>query len=448
MEKIWNFFENLNEFVYVSDVDTYELVYMNRKTRENFGFQTQEEIKGKKCYEVMQHNAAPCSMCNNQELVEGEFKEWKYYNPVLGKHLLLKDTMLEQDGRRYRVEIALDVSNEEKQGSLIQNYENMEAIINEGIRISLNAPTSEQSLEIILEYLGKALNGERTYIFEKNDHGHDDNTYEWAARGVIPEKDNLQDLPPEVCDQWYQKFAGNQNIVTENLSEIRDTDPEMYEVLSRQNIHSLVVVPLYDDEKVIGFYGVDNPPAKYIDFASEILQIMGHFIVSSIRRRNLVRRLEIMSYTDPLTGFGNRYAMEKYVSGILPQTKIGVVYCDVTGLKRVNDEEGHSKGDQLIRRACDCLRGTLKEFDLFRIGGDEFCVLIDDHNTCDISHLISCLRKEEAVYNASSRNIHLQIACGYAVFDSRTDADLDALQKRADQNMYENKKQLKTFSYR
>lgn len=65
-----------------------------------------------------------------------------------------------------------------------------------------------------------------------------------------------------------------------------------------------------------------------------------------------------------------------------------------------------------------------------------------------ICHLISCLRKEEAVYNASSRNIHLQIACGYAVFDPRTDADLDALQKRADQNMYENKKQLKTFSYR
>lgn len=69
-------------------------------------------------------------------------------------------------------------------------------------------------------------------------------------------------------------------------------------------------------------------------------------------------------------------------------------------------------------------------------------------HTLWICHLISCLRKEEDVYNASSRNIHLQIACGYAVFDSRTDADLDALQKRADQNMYENKKQLKTFSYR
>ena len=46
-----------------------------------------------------------------------------------------------------------------------------------------------------------------------------------------------------------------------------------------------------------------------------------------------------------------------------------------------------------------------------------------------ICHLISCLRKEEAVYNAFSRNIHLQIACGYAVFDPRTDADLDAPSK-------------------
>ena len=244
MEKIWNFFENLDELVYVSDVDTYELVYMNRKTRENFGFQTREEIKGKKCYEVMQHNAAPCSMCNNQELVEGEFKEWKYYNPVLGKHLLLKDTMLQQDGRRYRVEIALDVSNEEKQGSLIQNYENMEAIINEGIRIALNAPTSEQSLEIILEYLGKALNGERTYIFEKNLLGNDDNTYEWVANGIGPEKDNLQNVPAEVCENWYRNFREGKNIIIGNLENIRESDPLQYENLKQQNISTLVVVPL------------------------------------------------------------------------------------------------------------------------------------------------------------------------------------------------------------
>lgn len=119
---------------------------------------------------------------------------------------------------------------------------------------------------------------------------------------------------------------------------------------------------------------------------------------------------------------------------------------DLNNLKYYNDKFGHDCGDQYITDAVHILQKVFSRYGkLYRIGGDEFCVLIDDHNTCDISHLISCLRKEEAVYNASSRNIHLQIACGYAVFDPRTDADLDALQKRADQNMYENKKQLKTF---
>lgn len=61
--------------------------------------------------------------------------------------------------------------------------------------------------------------------------------------------------------------------------------------------------------------------------------------------------------------------------GFFLRRRLAWCNCDVTGLKRVNDEEGHSKGDQWILRACDCLRGTLKEFDLFRIGGDEFVAL-------------------------------------------------------------------------
>lgn len=384
MEKIWNFFENLNEFVYVSDVDTYELVYMNRKTRENFGFQTQEEIKGKKCYEVMQHNAAPCSMCNNQELVEGEFKEWKYYNPVLGKHLLLKDTMLEQDGRRYRVEIALDVSNEEKQGSLIQNYENMEAIINEGIRISLNAPTSEQSLEIILEYLGKALNGERTYIFEKNLLGNDDNTYEWVANGIRPEKDNLQNVPAEVCENWYRNFREGKNIIIGNLENIRESDPLQYENLKQQNISTLVVVPLYEGQKIIGFYGVDNPPEKMLDYTSNMLQIMGYFIVSSIRRRNLVRELERMSYSD-----------------------------------------------QLILRAGELLREEFSDYGLFRIGGDELLALCAGIGEEELKQRIERMK-------AGMKKKDVVMAVG-SVWQESWERRFDLLLMEAERRMYQEK---------
>ena len=183
-----------------------------------------------------------------------------------------------------------------EQHSSMRSVQNLESVINEGLRVALLEETPDQSLEVLLEHLGKALNGERTYIFERNESGCDDNTYEWTASGVEPEKENLQNVPPEVCASWYRNFSVGQQIVIEDLENIRETDPLQYENLNRQSIHSLVVVPLYDGEKIIGFYGVDNPPVKSMEYASNMLQTAAYFIVSSLKRRNLVRELQKRSY--------------------------------------------------------------------------------------------------------------------------------------------------------
>lgn len=47
MSEIWNFFENMNEYVYVSDADTYELIYMNKKMRDTYGCSSHEDYQGK-----------------------------------------------------------------------------------------------------------------------------------------------------------------------------------------------------------------------------------------------------------------------------------------------------------------------------------------------------------------------------------------------------------------
>lgn len=296
MDKLWAFFENIDEIVYAADIETHELVYMNNKALETFGLDSLEEVKGETCYHVLQNCAVPCALCNNKKLEPGRFMQWQYFNPYLGRRFLLKDTIIEENGRRYRVEIARDISGQEQQGGMVQSVQNLETIINEGLRVALLEKTPDQSLEVLLEYLGKALDGERTYIFEKNESGCDDNTYEWVANGVQPEKENLQNVPPEVCANWYRNFSVGKYIVIKDLEEIRQTDPAQYENLKRQNIHSLVVVPLYDDGKIIGFYGVDNPPVKSLDYTSNMLQITAHFIVSSLRRRDLVRELQKRSY--------------------------------------------------------------------------------------------------------------------------------------------------------
>lgn len=431
MDKIWEFFENMNEYVYVADIDSHELIYMNKKARETYGVQSQEELAGRKCYEVLQNSLAPCTVCNNNELRTGCFKEYHNYNPLLDRHLLMKDTLVAEGGRRCRIEIAVDVTAQETQGSMVRGYQNLESLVNEGLRIALQMPTPNQSIDVVLEYLGKALNSERAYIFERNEEDRDDNTYEWVAKGVTPEKENLQDVPKEVCADWYQSFAENKRIMIDDIENIREENPLQYEKLKSQSIRSLVVVPLYDDKKVIGFYGVDNPSVGSLEYASNMLQIMGHFIVSALKRRNLVRELEEMSFHDQLTGLGNRHAMNVYTENMSRKDALGVVYCDVTGLKHINDTKGHGEGDKLIISACECLKRVFGDYGLFRIGGDELLALCPGIGDGDLKEKITFLKED-------MRRNNVSMAVG-AVWESEAGDDIDKVLVRAEALMYEDK---------
>ena len=195
------------------------------------------------------------------------------------------------------------------QQSDMRSVQNLEAVINAGLRAALLEETPDQSLKVLLEHLGKALNGERTYIFEQNESGGDDNTYEWVADGVEPEQENLQNVSPEVCAGWYRNFSVGGHIVIQNVEDIRESEPLQYENLKRQGIHSLVVVPLYDGKQVIGFYGVDNPPVKSLEYASNMLHTAAYFIVSSLKRRDLFRELQKRSYLE------GRQSLENILEG-------------------------------------------------------------------------------------------------------------------------------------
>lgn len=427
MNQIWEFFDTMGEFVYVSDLDSHELIYMNQKALLAYGFHSLDEIAGKKCYEVLQNCSAPCSMCNNHQLKQGSFREWWYYNPILERQLMIKDTIVEADGKKYRMELAFDAGKQEQQDSVI----NLEAKINEGLRIALQQKTPSQTLEVLLEYLGKALSGERTYIFERNEKGCDDNTYEWVASGVTPEKDNLQNLPAKICANWYQNFQIDRHIMIKELEDIRESDPLQYENLKRQNIRSLIVVPLYDEGEVIGFYGIDNPPEKSLDYASDMLQIMAHFIISSLKRRNLIRKLEEMSYRDQLTQIGNRHAMNEYIESLQEEHSLGIVYCDVTGLKQVNDQRGHASGDKLITDACECLKQNFGEYGLFRIGGDELLAICKEIDESALWQGVEQLKRD-----LRNKSIHMAIG---GLWERNSFNGIDRLIAEAERKMYRDK---------
>lgn len=154
---------------------------------------------------------------------------------------------------------------------------------------------------------------------------------------------------------------------------------------------------------------------------------------SLLRRRNLVRRLEEMCFQDQLTGVGNRHAMHEYIAAMHPGRSVGILYCDVMGLKRANDTKGHQNGDQLLIRAGQCLQKEFNGYALFRVGGDEFLVLCEGITEEEMYRKIETLKTDMIKAEAS-------MALGH-VWKPDGSVDMDYLITQADQKMYEDKRE-------
>lgn len=102
-----------------------------------------------------------------------------------------------------------------------------------------------------------------------------------------------------------------------------------------------------------------------------------HIIREVTEEKKREEELEDQAYTDILTGIGNRFYFRVKAGEMLKRSdKMVLCYCDLDHLKYINDQFGHAKGDQYLKRFADLIRGNIREGDIFaRIGGDEFCIL-------------------------------------------------------------------------
>lgn len=151
-----------------------------------------------------------------------------------------------------------------------------------------------------------------------------------------------------------------------------------------------------------------------------------------------------LSIRDQLTGTFNRNAYVDSLKEIKNPANIMIVICDLNNLKKCNDHMGHQMGDKYIIDAANILNHIFEKYgSCYRIGGDEFCIIISQVQKRKIEKLIVKLEKSEFQYNKVSKDVYMQIACGYAEYDNQRDQSIEDTCVRADTNMYINKKMLK-----
>jgi diguanylate cyclase (GGDEF)-like protein len=114
-------------------------------------------------------------------------------------------------------------------------------------------------------------------------------------------------------------------------------------------------------------------------------------------------------------------------------SSVGIVYCDIMGLKATNDKYGHRAGDRLILNACGCLRRVFGDQELFRMGGDEFLVLCSGMEEQELGKRVENLKIE-------MREKRALMAVG-TEWRPNSSGDMDKLLALADEKMYEEKRQ-------
>lgn len=166
--------------------------------------------------------------------------------------------------------------------------------------------------------------------------------------------------------------------------------------------------------------------------------------VAILKRGQRAQELEAFALNDTMTGFYNRNAYDYYVKQKKKKPDSMVVVFDLNDLKKCNDNYGHGMGDLYITQAAHIIeRVFYKQGKCYRIGGDEFCCIISPASSCNIQRLIQKLRQEVDLLN--NKNIiptKVNIACGYASF-CEEDSDYEQVRARADEMMYQDKKNLK-----
>lgn len=245
----------------------------------------------------------------------------------------------------------------------------------------------------------------------------------------------------DIVETWKDTIGDSTCIIIkdeEDMEWLRSVNPVWHKSLTESGAKSIVMFPLNHNGKLLGYmfasdFNVDNTVK-----IKETLELSTFFIASEIDNFQLLQRLEVLSSMDMLTGVKNRNAMNNVVDEIKAGKKTmnapyAVLFTDLNGLKKVNDVEGHSAGDQLLKKVADMLQCVFFDSEIYRAGGDEFMILVERADKAEIELRLERLRN----YSENEDEGHFAVGVCFV------DGDIDILNamRIADERMYDDKKE-------
>lgn len=315
--------------------------------------------------------------------------------------------------------------------------------------VSLNQENYNKRVNHLLEEIGRFFNVDRTYLFSIN-HNNDTMTYsnEWCNVGIKAEVGTIEEIPLDVFPWWIKNLEDNNLVYIEDVAVMPADAKEEQDQLIRQEVQSLVSVPVIVEGRIEAFIGIDSVAKKKVWTSEQIsmLYIMANILSSGIVQVRADKEIEFMAYYDNLTKLPNRFLFEDRVNQAINLAKrssnfISVIFIDLDSFKSVNDTIGHKGGDELLIQVAERLKNCVRKTDtVARFGGDEFMLMINnikDHTVIqDIADKV--MENFSEPFRVFGQDFLVTASAGVAIYpvDGENSA---ALVKNADIAMYKAK---------
>lgn len=294
------------------------------------------------------------------------------------------------------------------------------------VNVSMN-----ELLEIITDFYG----GDCTNIFYLKPNANLlIRQYSYGINQEVMQR-TVQELPLNTINELYKNLdlggVGYLSSFREMSDFLENSFPTAYDLFQRLNINSLILVPLITKDKVSGYMAIDNPKRNLNEVL--LVKTMSTFVVNYITKNELLIKLERLSYTDSLTKLYNRNFYNNYVDEFCNNKvkSVGVIFADVNGLKKANDNFGHELGDKLIKWSAHFFTKNLDGLN-FRIGGDEFVCIIENVSYEKFNEIVTNLKDKIIEFG----EVHISMGVAW----DEKNLNIEKIIADADENMYEHKK--------
>ena len=400
-ERVTSVLDSLDSLVYVADLNSYEVLFVNRYGRDIWG-----DILGRKCWDSIQKDQqGPCSFCTNNRLVSdngiptGVYR-WEFQNTVNGRWYECRDQAIPWIGREIvRMEIATDIT---------ERKLNEEALA-----------LSEEKYRTILEnmqdsYIEVDLVGNFTFINEATCH-------------------NLGYTMDELIGQNFSKIAPGKD-------EVKAIFQAYGDVYKTGEPNKGFAFKVMRKDGSIGYAEtsislIKNAQGRPVGFRS-----VGRDVTE---RKQMEQKLIELATHDGLTGIPNRALLYDRFDIAMANAqrnmkKIAIMTLDLDRFKIVNDTLGHDVGDKLLAAAADRLIAALRKSDtVARLGGDEFAMLLWEvgHNNDAVIIAEKILEDFRQPFIIDRHSLKVTVSIGIAIYPEDGE-NMEELLKCSDKMLY------------